>query len=117
MEVKSLVLERGRFKVQDGTQTRFWEGTSNDEISVSSYYSEEEECIGGSCTKYYSTECLLETSFVGENWNNWLGLVGCILTVNLTECNDSFIWTASKRFSVKNMYNDLMLKIGSRLIV
>jgi hypothetical protein len=25
MEVKSLVLERGRFKVQDGTQTRFWE--------------------------------------------------------------------------------------------
>jgi hypothetical protein len=25
MEVKKLLLERGRFKVQDGTQTRFWE--------------------------------------------------------------------------------------------
>jgi hypothetical protein len=25
MEVKNLVLERGRFNVQDGTQTRFWE--------------------------------------------------------------------------------------------
>jgi hypothetical protein len=25
MEVKSLVLERGRLKVQDGSQTRFWE--------------------------------------------------------------------------------------------
>jgi hypothetical protein len=25
MEVKNLVLERGRFQVQDGSQTRFWE--------------------------------------------------------------------------------------------
>jgi hypothetical protein len=25
MEVKKLVLERGRFQVQDGSQTRFWE--------------------------------------------------------------------------------------------
>jgi hypothetical protein len=25
MEVKDLVLLRGRFKVQDGTQARFWE--------------------------------------------------------------------------------------------
>jgi hypothetical protein len=25
MEVKDLVLRRGRFKVQDGTQARFWE--------------------------------------------------------------------------------------------
>jgi hypothetical protein len=25
MEVKSLLMERGRFKVQNGTQTRFWE--------------------------------------------------------------------------------------------
>jgi hypothetical protein len=25
MKVKKLVLERGRFKIQDGTQTRFWE--------------------------------------------------------------------------------------------
>jgi hypothetical protein len=25
MEVKKLVLKRGKFKVQDGTQTRFWE--------------------------------------------------------------------------------------------
>jgi hypothetical protein len=25
MEIKSLLMERGKFKVQDGTQTRFWE--------------------------------------------------------------------------------------------
>jgi hypothetical protein len=25
MEVKDLVLQRGRFRVQDGSQTRFWE--------------------------------------------------------------------------------------------
>jgi hypothetical protein len=44
-------------------------------------------------------------------------VVGSILTVNLNECRDSFIWTVSKRFSVKNMYNDLVLKMGFLLIV
>jgi hypothetical protein len=28
MEVKNLVLERGRFRVQDGTQTSFWNDLS-----------------------------------------------------------------------------------------
>jgi hypothetical protein len=49
---------------------------------------------------------------VGENWDKGLSLAGSILTVSLNEHKDSFIWTASKNFSVKNMYNDLELKLG-----
>jgi hypothetical protein len=45
---------------------------------------------------------------VGENWDQWINLMGSILTVNLIEHKDDFIWTASKSFSVKNMYNDLV---------
>jgi hypothetical protein len=33
--------------------------------------------------------------------------------VHLNVHRDSFIWTANKKFSVKNMYNDLVLKSGS----
>jgi hypothetical protein len=49
-------------------------------------------------------------ALVGENWAMWLRLVGSILTVQLNEQRDSFIWTANKKFSVKNMYNDLVLR-------
>jgi hypothetical protein len=33
--------------------------------------------------------------------------------VHLNDCRDSFIWTANKFFSVKNMFNDLVLKSGT----
>jgi hypothetical protein len=40
-------------------------------------------------------------ALVGENWANWLCVVGSILTIRLNEQKDSFIWTVSKNFSVK----------------
>jgi hypothetical protein len=33
--------------------------------------------------------------------------------VNLNDRKDSFIWTANKNFSVKNMYNDVVLRAGT----
>jgi hypothetical protein len=33
--------------------------------------------------------------------------------VHLNGHRDSFIWMANKKFSVKNMYNDLVLKLGT----
>jgi predicted kinase len=41
-------------------------------------------------------------ALVGKNWTKWLRLVGSILTIRLNE-QDSFIWTANKKFSVKNI--------------
>ena len=52
-------------------------------------------------------------ALVGDSWDKWLDLVGSILMVNLNDHRDSFIWTANKNFSVKNMYNDLVLKSGT----
>jgi hypothetical protein len=56
MEVKKLVLERGRLKVQDGTQTRFWEDLWIGREPLmkrfpSLYNSEKEKCLGGSSNK------------------------------------------------------------------
>jgi hypothetical protein len=33
--------------------------------------------------------------------------------VNLNDRRASFIWTANKNFSVKNMYNDIVLREGT----
>jgi hypothetical protein len=52
-------------------------------------------------------------AIVGDNWDNWLSLVGSVLTMNLNDRKDSFIWTANKKFSVKNMYNDIVLRAGT----
>jgi hypothetical protein len=40
----------------------------------------------------------------------WLRLVGSILTIRLNEHKDSSIWTTNKNFSLKNMYNDLVIR-------
>jgi hypothetical protein len=52
-------------------------------------------------------------ALVGDNWNKWLGLVENVLMVNLNDCKDSFIWTVNKNFSVKNIYNDIVLRAGT----
>jgi hypothetical protein len=50
---------------------------------------------------------LLNVSFrralMGDSWDKWLELMGNVLMVNLNNSKDSFIWTANKNFSVKNM--------------
>jgi hypothetical protein len=33
--------------------------------------------------------------------------------VNLNDCKDAFIWIANKNFSVRNMYNDIVLREGT----
>jgi hypothetical protein len=39
--------------------------------------------------------------------------VESVLMVHFNDHRDSFRWTARKIFSVKNMYNDLVLKSGT----
>jgi hypothetical protein len=60
--------------------------------------------------------CPLNVSFrraiVGENWDNWLKLVGSLLEVQLGEGSDSFLWLKSKTFSVSSMYNKVMIEQG-----
>jgi hypothetical protein len=51
---------------------------------------------------------------VGELWEDWLDLVGKVMAVSLTEHRDCFLWTANKTFSAKNLYNDIILRVGAR---
>jgi hypothetical protein len=52
-------------------------------------------------------------ALVGDNLAKWLELVGDVLWVNLNDHKDSFFWTSNKTFSVKNMYNDIVLWEGT----
>jgi hypothetical protein len=60
---------------------------------------------------------LLNVSFrrdlVGDSWDKWLELVRNVLMVNLNDHKESFICTANKNFSVRNMYNDIVLREGT----
>jgi hypothetical protein len=49
----------------------------------------------------------------GVNGDKWTRLVRSVISVNLSEHMDSFRWMASRIFSVKNMYNDLVLRSGT----
>jgi hypothetical protein len=51
-------------------------------------------------------------ALIGVNWDNWLSLVGNVLEVNLNNLRDSFHWTASKKFSVKDLIFLWYLKNG-----
>jgi hypothetical protein len=66
-----------------------------------------------SVAQVLSTTPLNISFLVGENWAKWLQLVGSILNVRL--CEDSFVWTSSKSFSVKALYNDLVVGNATHL--
>jgi hypothetical protein len=52
-------------------------------------------------------------ALVGVNWENWFNLVGSVLEVNLSNLRDTFRWTASKKFSVTDLYDNLVLRSGT----
>jgi hypothetical protein len=119
MEVKDLVLQRGRFRVQDGTQTRFWEDLWLGKDPLMLKYPNLYRIVrkkNVSVAEVLSTIPLnvsFRRALVGDNWDKWLSLVGNVMMVNLNDRKDSFIWTANKNFSVKNMYNDVVLRAGT----
>jgi hypothetical protein len=119
MEVKDLVLRRGRFKVQDGTQARFWEDKWLGKDPLMTVYPNLYRIVrrkNMSVAQVLSTTPLnvsFRRSLVGENWEDWHVLVGKVMAVTLTEHKDCFLWTANKKFSVKNLYNDIILSAGT----
>jgi hypothetical protein len=85
MQVKELVLERGRFKIQNGTQTRFWEDLWNGReplmTKFPSLYNIERK-KNASVAQVLSTIPLnvsFRRTLVGDNWAKWLQLVESII--------------------------------------
>jgi hypothetical protein len=95
--------------VQDGSQTRFWEDLWLGKEPLSVKYPALYNLIkkkNMSVAQVLSTTPLnvsFRRALVGVNLDNWLGLVGNFLEVNLSNLRDSFRWTASKKFSVKDL--------------
>jgi hypothetical protein len=137
MDVKNMFLERGRFSVQDGAKTRFWEDLwLGDEPLMTKYASLYNIARKKNVTKYaslyniarkknvsvaqvLSTEPLnisFRRAVIGENRVKRLELVGGLLEVRLNSQRDTFIWNGSKTFSVRSMYNDIMTRVGIPLI-
>lgn len=50
----------------------------------------------------------------GDAFNRWLELVGRLVTVQLTDDKDVFVWGlgTNKKFTVKSLYSDLMKQVG-----
>jgi hypothetical protein len=119
MEIKNLVLERGRFKVQDGSQTRFWEDLWIGNGPLMKKYPSLYNIVrnkNASVAQVLSTVPLkvsFRKALVGDNWDKWLQLVGGTLAVHLNEHRDFFVWNCSKSFSVKALYNDILIRTGN----
>jgi hypothetical protein len=118
MEVKSMFLERGRFMVQDGTQTRFWEDlwVRNEPLmkSFPSLYiiARKKNVTVAQVLSTVPLNISFRRAVDGENRVNWLKLVGCILGVRLNRQRHTFVWNRSKSFSVRAMHSDIMTREG-----
>jgi hypothetical protein len=116
MEIKNLVLERGRFLVFYGSQTRFWEDLWIGKEPLMVKYPRLYNLVrrkNMTVAQVLSTTPLnvsFRRALEGVNWDNWLCIVTSVMSVSLREHLDSFKWTANKNFSVKNLYNDLVLR-------
>jgi hypothetical protein len=118
--------------VRDGSQTRFWEDLwLGKELLMKKYPTLYNIVRKKNMTvaQVLSTTPLnvsFRRALVGDNWDKWLHLVGNVLPVHLNDHRDSFRWTANKDdhrdsfrwtankvFTVKSMYNDLVLRTGT----
>lgn len=118
MEVKEKFLDRGRFVVHDGNQSRFgedlWIGNKPLMEKYPSLYNIVRK-------KHVTVAKVLSTSplgvsfrraLTGNNLAKWHELVGRVLLVQLDKPKDNFAWSISKTFTVHSMYKDLMKGAG-----
>jgi len=117
VEVKEHLLERGKFLVKDGKYTRFWEDWWVGQESLMKQF----PALYQICRKKNQTVAnVLETrplnisfrrNMVGDKLRLWNDLVNQVINVRLGDSEDSWVWTLDTKniFSVKTMYNSMML--------
>ena len=116
MEMKDHFFERGKFVVQNGQQTRFWEDCRCGHKPLMKVYPTLYRIIRRKNQSVASVlgSRPLNVSFrralVGDKLHLWLDLVSKVLNTTLTEGSDSFVrgLTKSMNFTVKSFYTDMM---------
>ena len=116
MNIKDLFMEFGSFKINDGSQTRFWVDTWLGNKPLKDKFPSLFNIVR---RKHDSVAQVLSSiplnisfrrNLVGANLSAWNRIVASIHDLNLTEHRDEFIWglSASKIFTVKSMYAALI---------
>jgi len=116
MEVKDLLLQHGRFRVNDGHQTRFWEDVWVEQQLLKRLFPDLYRIVRkkGVSVASVVNSTPLNVSFrwgiVGDRLKEWLKLVSLVLPVNLNNDKDIFVWQIKKNgiFSTQSMYREIM---------
>jgi hypothetical protein len=116
MQVKEDFLSRGFFKVGNGTGTRFCQDIWLGKVSLAQQYPSLYNIVHHKnvIVAHVLAQTPLNISFRrllnGNKWTSWLQLCRKLMTVNLNEESDCFVWnlTTNGLFTVKSMYEDIM---------
>jgi uncharacterized protein Usg len=116
MGVKHEFFSRGFFKVGNGMNTRFWEDTWLENISLAHQYPSLYNIVHHKnvTVAQVLAQTPLNITFrrvlSGNKWTLWLQLCRKLMLVTLNEENDRFVWnlTSNGLFTVKSMYEDIM---------
>jgi hypothetical protein len=116
MGVKSEFFARGYFKIGNGAQTRFWEDVWLGETSLANQYPSLYNIVHykNVSVAHVLAHTPLNIGFrrvlSGNTWAVWLQLCEKLMSVQLTQETDRFVWklTTTGLFTVKSMYKDLM---------
>jgi hypothetical protein len=116
MKVKEEFFARGKFKVGNGANTRFWEDTWLGDKPLSMQYPslygivQRKQVTVATVLGHNSLNIAFRRNLTGDKWTQWLNLVSRLMEVQLSSDQDFFRWnlTASGEFSVKSMYLDFM---------
>jgi hypothetical protein len=116
MRVKEEFFNRGFFKVGNGMSTRFWEDTWLGKTPLATQYPSLYNIVRHKnvTVAHVLAQTPLNISFrrmlLGNRWTLWLQLCRKLMTVNLNDEQDLFVWelTTNGKFTVKSMYEDLM---------
>ena len=116
MNMKNEFLKRGSFVIGNGQATRFWEDTWLGDTPLASQYSllynvvRRIHVLVANLLANPSLQIEFRRNLVGTKWDAWLHLVQRVMTINLKNDEDRFVWklNTSGSFTVKSMYVDFM---------
>jgi hypothetical protein len=98
MRVKNEFFNRGSFKVGDGTSVLFWEDIWLGESSLANQYPslynivQRKNVLVANVLAHSLLNIEFRRALNGNKWNEWLHLYKRLMTVNLSNQPDRFVW-------------------------
>jgi hypothetical protein len=117
MKVKHVFLGLGHFKLEDGTQIRFWEDRWCGNVAFKYLYPNlyaivrKKKAIVSDVFRTTPLNVAFRRSLVGNNLVAWLQLTTMVVNTQLTYQRDTFEWSLHQhgQFTVRSMYRALIM--------